>query len=132
MSNTTIANNSFNGTWNPDDLGSNQAPANFKVIGNIGVMDYSGYCPAAMRAAGDFQYNTWQNSSCGSTDANLNGAPLPYVNTHNDATMNYTLTGGVAQDFVPMSVDSLTTDIAGNARPDGGSTKLDAGASEIP
>lgn len=123
FANSTVRHNSINGYVSFDDNGINPAYANFKAVGNIGQPTY-GSC--SLRGV-IYRYNLWKGMACGTGDVNLSGA-YPYVNTVNGAGMDYHLTGGAARDLVPASESNLSTDIDGEARPQG--ARLDAGADE--
>ena len=110
FANSLVANNSFNAAVSFDANGLNPTYQNFRVIGNIGVMPYSGYCLRTL----SYAYNVWQNSSCTGTDRNLNGGSMPFANASDGASMDYHLTGGVAQDLVPVSADPTRVDYDSN------------------
>ena len=59
-------------------------------------MAYSGYPCGSVLGGIEWTKNVWQNDKCGSSDVNLEGAAMPYVNASNDSTLNYTLTGTYA------------------------------------
>ncbi len=122
--NSTVRHNSINGYVSFDDNGANPAYTNFRAVGNIGQPTY-GSC--SLRGV-IYRYNLWKGMACGTGDVNLSGA-YPFVNTINGAGMDYHLTGGAARDLVPASESNLTTDIDGQARPQG--ARLEAGSDEI-
>ncbi len=124
FANSTVRHNSINGYVSFDDNGANPAYTNFKAVGNIGQPTY-GSC--SLRGV-IYRYNLWKGMACGTGDVDLSGA-YPFVNTVNGASMNYHLTGGAAKDLVPATESNLTTDVDGQARPQG--VRLDAGSDEI-
>jgi hypothetical protein len=67
---------------------------------------------------------------CGATDTTLSGGALPWTSATGDDTLDYHLTGGVAEDLVPaLNIPyELSSDYDGDARPDG--ALRDAGADE--
>ena len=114
----------FNSLRGPVDFESGGNPVNARVYGNLGQRLWFQCHPAV-----NYSYNVWKDSTCGSTDRSLNNGPLPWVNDTWDASMDYHLTGGIAQDFVPGDGDgNIATDIDGQARPMG--VRRDAGADE--
>ena len=124
FANSTVRHNSINGYVSFDDNGANPAYTNFKAVGNIGQPTY-GSC--SLRGV-IYRYNLWKGMACGTGDVNLSGA-YPFVNMVNGAGMDYHLTGGAARDLVPASESNLSTDIDGQARPQG--ARLEAGSDEI-
>jgi chitodextrinase len=124
FSSVLVRYNSFNGS--AFAVGGNAS--NFRVVGNVGRLDPGD--PPGGCGGPSFAYNVWQNGSCASSDRNLNGAPLPYVNASNGGDFDYHLTGGVAVDLVPGSSgdQQLGSDIDGQGRPSGGG--YDAGSDE--
>ena len=124
FANSTVRHNSINGYVSFDDNGINPAYSNFKAVGNIGQPTY-GSC--SLRGV-IYRYNLWKGMACGTGDVNLGGA-YPFVNTVNGAGMDYHLTGGSALNLVPASESNLSTDIDGQARPQG--ARLEAGSDEI-
>jgi hypothetical protein len=97
------------------------------IVGNNvagGILDgNSGGCLGASMAAA-YSYNVTQGVKCGATDVNTASG---FVNA---STMDLHLaSGSVAIDFVPLSANGPTTDIDGNARPQGAAR--DAGAHEF-
>jgi hypothetical protein len=92
-SNLTLRANHFNGIVNINDDGSIANYTNTNVLDNFGAMAYSGY-PCATELKGVvWSKNVWQNDKCGSSDVDLLGAPLPYRNSSNGSSLDYTLTG---------------------------------------
>ena len=122
FANTLIRHNSLNDVLSLDDNGVRPSYTNFRVVGNIGML------PGSCLGGVSFAYNVWQGSACNSTDRGLGGGALPYSNTSNTSTLDYHLTGGVAQDMVPNSASDTGNDIDGQARPMGG--QRDAGSDE--
>jgi hypothetical protein len=95
-SNLTLMGNHFNGVVNINDDGSISNYTNTSMKYNFGKMAYSGYpCGTALKGV-VWSENVWQNDKCGSTDVNLSGAAMPYMNPSNESTLNYTLTGAYA------------------------------------
>jgi hypothetical protein len=93
--NLTLEENHLNDVLQMDDDGVRPTYKNVKVIGNVGMMPFSGYACGTL-AGLQWSKNVWQNDKCGSTDVNLSGAALPYVNTSNGSSLDYTLTGEFA------------------------------------
>ena len=125
FTNVLVRYNSFNGSA----FAVGGSGVNFRVVGNVGRLDPSD--PPGGCGSATYAYNVWQNGSCSSTDRNLGGAPLPYVNRSNDADFDYHLTGGVAVNLVPGSDSDqqLGSDIDGQGRPAGAA--YDAGSDEV-
>ena len=123
FANTLIRHNSFNDVLSVDDNGVNPAYSNFRVVANVGKLPFN-----ACGQQVSFSYNVWQGQACTSTDRGLGGAALPFVNSSDTASLDYHLTGGVAQDLVPDAASSVMRDIDGDARPMGGAR--DAGSDE--
>jgi hypothetical protein len=91
--NLTLEDNHFNDILNMEDAGEESTFHNVRVVGNVGIQPYENYpCPSSI----EWSKNIWQNDKCASSDVNLEGAALPYVNTANDSTLDYTLTGKYA------------------------------------
>jgi Protein of unknown function (DUF1565) len=90
--NITIKGNRLNDVLQMDDNGVNPTYTNVKVIDDVGKMPYSGYDCAGLSGI-EWSENVWQNDRCGPTDADLEGAAMPYANASNDYELNYTLTG---------------------------------------
>jgi hypothetical protein len=88
-----------------------------------GILDgSSGVCVSASGSA-TYSYNITQGIKCGSTDKNA--AP----SFTNASSLDLSLASGAAAiDFVPLTVSAPSTDINGNARPQG--SGYDAGAVE--
>jgi hypothetical protein len=123
-SNVTLRNNSFNAPISPDDNGQNPTFTNFVISGNVGMLPWNG---CALRGV-TFSNNVWKGHACNSTDRNLNGGAMPYVNAVNTSALNYHLTGGVAVDKIPLG-SGPTSDIDAQARPMGAGS--DAGSDEM-
>ena len=123
FANTLIRHNSFNDVLSVDDNGVNPAYSNFRVVANVGKLPFN-----ACGQQVSFSYNVWQGQACTSTDRGLGGAALPFVNSSDTASLDYHLTGGVAQDLVPDAASPVMRDIDGDARPMGGAR--DAGSDE--
>jgi uncharacterized protein DUF1565 len=90
--NVTLEADHFNDVLNMNDAGDISHFSNVHVLDNIGIQPYSNY-PCGSLSGVEWSRNVWQNDSCGATDVDLNGAALPYVNTANNSTLNYELTG---------------------------------------
>jgi hypothetical protein len=120
--NLLIRQNSVNTAINLNDEAPNPQYVNSRMIGNIAVRSncYNGVT---------YQDNVWFEGSgkCDPSDRVLAGGP-PFVNASDHADLDYHLTGGVAVDLVPSSIDDLAEDIDGQPRPDGAA--LDAGSDE--
>jgi hypothetical protein len=93
--NLTLEENHFNDVLQMDDDGIRPTYKNVKVVGNVGLMPFSGYACGTL-AGLQWSKNVWQNDKCGSTDVNLSGAALPYFNPSNGSSLDYTLTGEFA------------------------------------
>lgn len=120
--NLLIRQNSVNTAINLNDEAPDPQYVNSRMIGNIAVRSncYKGVT---------YQGNVWfeGSGSCDPSDRAISGGP-PFVNASDHADLDYHLTGGVAVDLVPSSIDDLAEDIDGDLRPDGGA--LDAGSDE--
>jgi hypothetical protein len=91
--NVTLEDNHFNDILNMEDAGEESTFHNVRVVGNVGILPYENYpCPSSI----EWSKNVWQNDKCGATDVDLDGAALPYVNTANNSTLDYELTGKYA------------------------------------
>jgi hypothetical protein len=91
--NLTLEDNHFNDVLNMEDAGEESTFHNVRVVGNVGILPYENYpCPSSI----EWSKNIWQNDKCGLSDIDLEGAALPYVNTANDSTLDYELTGTYA------------------------------------
>ena len=91
--NLTLEDNHFNDILNMEDAGEEPTFHNVRVVGNVGILPYENYpCPSSI----EWSKNIWQNDQCASSDIDLEGAALPYVNTANDSTLDYELTGTYA------------------------------------
>ncbi len=91
--NVTLEGNHFNDVLDMNDAEDISKFTNVHVVDNVGIQPYSSYtCPSSV----EWSKNIWQNDKCGASDVNLAGAALPYVNTANNSTLNYTLTGKYA------------------------------------
>jgi hypothetical protein len=91
--NLTLEDNHFNDILNMEDAGEESTFHNVRVVGNVGIQPFENYpCPSSI----EWSKNIWQNDKCASSDIDLEGAALPYVNTANNSTLNYTLTGKYA------------------------------------
>ncbi len=123
FANTLIRHNSFNDMLSVDDNGVNPDYSNFRVVGNVGKLAFN-----ACAQQVSYSYNVWQGQACNSTDRGLSGGALPFANSSDTASLDYHLTGGVAQDLVPDAASSVMRDIDGDARPMGGAR--DAGSDE--
>jgi len=121
-SNLLIRQNSVNTAINLNDGAPNPEYVNSRMIGNIAVQAncYNGVT---------YRGNVWfdGSGSCDPSDRVIGGAP-PFVNASDHADLDYHLTGGVAVDLVPISIDDLGEDIDGDSRPLGAA--LDAGSDE--
>lgn len=96
-SNLTLEANHMTGIVNINDDGSIKAYTNTSLIDNVGKMAYNNYpCVSELKGV-TFTKNIWQNDKCSSSDVNLEGAAYPYVNTAEDFSLNYTLTGKFAK-----------------------------------
>ncbi len=93
--NVTLEGNHFNDVLDMDDAEDISHFSNIHVVDNVGIQPFSGYDCAGLSGI-EWSKNIWQNDKCGATDVNLEGAALPYVNTANDSTLDYTLTGKYA------------------------------------
>ncbi len=93
--NVTIEANHFNDVLNMNDAGDISHFSNVHVVDNVGSQAYNNY-PCGSLTGIEWSANVWQNDKCASSDVNLSGAALPYVNTANNSTLNYTLTGAYA------------------------------------
>lgn len=120
--NLLIRQNSVNTAINLNDEAPNPQYVNSRMIGNIAVRSncYNGVT---------YQDNVWFEGSgkCDPSDRVLAGGP-PFVNASDHGDLDYHLTGGVAVDLVPSSIDDLGEDIDGQPRPLGAA--LDAGSDE--
>lgn len=120
--NLLIRQNSVNTAINLNDEAPGPQYVNSQMIGNIAVRSncYNGVT---------YRDNVWfeGSGSCDPSDRVVSGGP-PFVNASNHADLDYHLTGGVAVDLVPSSIDDLAEDIDGDPRPDGAA--LDAGSDE--
>jgi hypothetical protein len=90
--NVTLEGNHFNDVLNMNDAGDISHFSNVHVLNNIGIQPYSTY-PCGSLSGVEWSKNVWQNDSCGATDVDLDGAALPYINTANNSTLDYELTG---------------------------------------
>jgi hypothetical protein len=93
--NVTLEGNHFNDVLNMDDAEEISKFSNVHVLDNVGVQPYSGYDCGGLSGV-EWSRNIWQNDKCGATDVDLEGAALPYVNTANNSTLDYELTGKYA------------------------------------
>jgi hypothetical protein len=93
--NVTLEGNHFNDVLDMNDAEDIGHFSNVHVVDNVGIQPFSGYDCAGLSGI-EWSKNIWQNDKCGATDVNLEGAALPYVNTANDSTLDYTLTGKYA------------------------------------
>jgi hypothetical protein len=93
--NVTLEDNHFNDILNMEDAGEESTFHNVRVVGNVGIQPYENY-PCGSLSGIEWSKNIWQNDKCGSSDVDLEGAALPYVNTANNSTLDYTLTGKYA------------------------------------
>ena len=93
--NVTLEDNHFNDVLNMNDAEDISKFTNVHVVDNVGIQPFSGYNCGGLSGI-EWSKNIWQNDNCASTDVDLNGAALPYVNTANNSTLNYTLTGKYA------------------------------------
>lgn len=120
--NLLIRQNSVNTAINLNDEAPSPQYENSRMIGNIAVRSncYSGVT---------YRDNVWfdGSGSCDPSDRVLAGGP-PFVRASDHADLDYHLTGGVAVDLVPTSIDDLAEDIDGDPRPLGAA--LDAGSDE--
>ena len=90
--NMTVEGNHFNDVLQMDDEGTHPTFKNVKVLDNVGEMPFSGYTCASLTGI-EWTRNLWQNDKCSSSDVDLDGAAMPYVNASNDSSLDYTLTG---------------------------------------
>src|SRR6185312_1522261 len=88
--------NHFNGVVNINDDGSISSYTNTVMQENFGKMAYSGYPCGTVLKVVVWSKNVWQNDKCGSSDVNLSGAAMPYVNAVDTSALDYTLTGAYA------------------------------------
>ncbi len=93
--NVTLEGNHFNDVLNMDDAEDISQFSNVHVLDNVGIQPYSGYDCGGLSGI-EWSKNIWQNDKCGASDVDLDGAALPYINTANNSTLNYTLTGKYA------------------------------------
>jgi hypothetical protein len=93
--NVTLEDNHFNDILNMEDAGEESTFHNVRVVGNVGILPYENY-PCGSLSGIEWSKNIWQNDKCASSDVDLEGAALPYVNTANDSTLDYELTGKYA------------------------------------
>ena len=126
-SNVTITGNHLNDVLNMNDAGDIGSFTNVNVSNNYGMMSYNG-APCGTGIV--YTSNVWTNNKCGSTDTNLNGAALPYVNPTNDSTLDYTIigSGGGGGDTTKPTV-SLTAPTSG-ATVTGNNVTVSANASD--
>ncbi len=92
--NVTLEDNHFNDVLNMADAGESSFH-NIRVVGNVGIQAYANY-PCGSLSGIEWSKNIWQNDKCGLSDVDLDGAALPYVNTANNSTLDYELTGKYA------------------------------------
>ncbi len=92
--NVTLEDNHFNDVLNMADAGESSFH-NIRVVGNVGIQAYENY-PCGSLSGIEWSKNIWQNDKCGSSDVDLDRAALPYVNTANNSTLDYELTGKYA------------------------------------
>ncbi len=93
--NVTLEGNHFNDVLDMDDAEDISQFSNVHVLDNVGIQPYSGYNCGGLSGI-EWSKNIWQNDKCGASDVDLDGAALPYINTANNSTLNYTLTGKYA------------------------------------
>jgi hypothetical protein len=93
--NVTLEANHFNDVLNMNDAGDISRFTNVHVLDNVGIQAYNNY-PCGSLSGIEWSKNIWQNDKCSASDADLDGAALPYVNASNGSAMNYTLTGTYA------------------------------------
>jgi len=93
--NLTLEDNHFSDILNMEDAGEEPTFHNVRVVGNVGIQPFENY-PCGSLSGIEWSKNIWQNDKCGSSDIDLEGAALPYVNTANNSALDYTLTGKYA------------------------------------
>jgi hypothetical protein len=93
--NVTLEDNHFNDILDMNDAEEISTFHNVRVVGNVGILPYENY-PCESLSGIEWSKNIWQNDKCASSDIDLEGAVLPYVNTANNSTLDYELTGKYA------------------------------------
>jgi hypothetical protein len=88
ISGVLIEGNRFNYIVSLDDDGLNPVFKDFKLIGNVGVLPYSGCSLHGI----EWRRNLWRNGACSKSDVSMHGRSLPYRNSANDSALDYRLT----------------------------------------
>ncbi len=104
--------------------GSNFGP--FTFVGNILPI-----CSSTTGAGASYSYNVTRSATCTGTGNTTNATEAGTYTSGSSPDFDWTeITGAPSIDFVPFATGALSTDFAGNTRPDSPSTNFDAGAYE--